>query len=82
MTFLICMLGAEESYAGASEKLEAVLYYHAAEHLTDYCALLPAPLRAAWQRRWSTMLWHGEVLQMMIQELKQTLAKVTDTAEA
>ena len=56
-------------------------YYHAAEHLAAYCNLLPATLRTARRRRFSTMLWEGEVLQM-IQEMKQTLPKVTDSDKA
>ena len=56
-------------------------YYHAAEHLADYCKLLPAPLRDAAERSLSTMMWEGEVLQM-IHEMKRSLSKITDTAEA
>ena len=56
-------------------------YYHAAEHVADYCDLLPATLRADYLRRCSTLLWHGEVLQM-IHEMKQALPKVTDTDQA
>ena len=56
-------------------------YYHAAEHLAAYCNLLPATLRTARRRRCSTMLWEGEVLQL-IQELKQALPKVTDSDKA
>ena len=39
-------------------------YYHAAEHLADFCKLLPATLRTSHRRRWSMMLWQGEVSQM------------------
>ena len=56
-------------------------YYHAAEHLADYCKLLPAPRRGADERSLSTMMREGEVLQM-IHEMKRLLAKVTDTDEA
>ena len=56
-------------------------YYHAAEHLADYCKLLPATLRGAHERSLSTMMWEGEVLQM-IHEMKRSLSKVTDTDEA
>ena len=56
-------------------------YYHAAEHLADYCKLLPATLRCAHERSLSTMMWEGEVLQM-IHEMKRSLSKVTDTDEA
>ena len=56
-------------------------YYHAAEHLADYCKLLPATLRGAHERSLSTMLWEGEVLQM-IHEMKRSLSKVTDTDAA
>ena len=55
-------------------------YYHAAEHLADYCKLLPATLRGAHERSLSTMMWEGEVLQM-IHEMKRALSKVTDTDE-
>ena len=55
-------------------------YYHAAEHLADYCKLLPATLRCAHERSLSTMMWEGEVLQM-IHEMKRSLSKVTDTDE-
>ena len=43
--------------------------------------LLPAPLRAAAERSLSTMLWEGEVLQMIL-EMKRSLSKVTDTDQA
>ena len=56
-------------------------YYHATEHLADYCDLLPAALRAGRHRRWRTLMWNGEVLQMIV-ELKQSLAQVTDTDAA
>ena len=54
-------------------------YYHAAEHLADYCKLLPATLRGAHERSLSTMMWEGEVLQM-IHEMKRSLSN-TDTDE-
>lgn len=56
-------------------------YYHAAEHLADYCDLLPATLRAGRHRRWRTLMWNGEVLQLIV-EMKQSLTKVTDTDAA
>ena len=37
-------------------------YYHAAEHLADYCKLLPATLRDAVERSLSTMMWEGGAL--------------------
>ena len=56
-------------------------YYHAAEHLAAYCKLLPATLRGAHEQSLSTMMWEGEVLQM-IHEMKRSLSKVTNTDQA
>ena len=56
-------------------------YYHAAEHLADYCKLLPATLRGAHERSLSTIIWEGQVLQM-IHEMKRSLSTVTDTDKA
>ena len=68
----------ETHFPGAIPILD---YYHAAEHLADYCRLLPAQLRTARERRLSTLMWEGEALQM-IQEMKQALAKVGASDEA
>ena len=56
-------------------------YCHAAEHLADYCKLLPATLRVAVERSLFTMMWEGEVL-WMIHEMKRSLPKVTDTPKS
>ena len=68
MTFLICMLGAHHNWELQQTHFPGSIpildYYHAAEHLADFCKLLPATLRTSHRRRWSTMLWQGEVLQM------------------
>ena len=56
-------------------------YYHAAQHLAAFCNLLPATLCTSHRERWSTMMYEGEVLQM-IHEMKRALGKVTDTDQA
>lgn len=53
-------------------------FYHAAEHVADYCELLPVARRAEQRRAWMKLLKQGEVLQMIV-EMKRALAKVSDT---
>ena len=62
-------------FPGAVQILD---YYHAEKHLTDYGDLLPTSLRTARRRRWSTMMWEGEVLQM-IHEMKRAVPKTSDS---
>ena len=61
-------------FPGAVQILD---FYHAHEHLTSFCELLPTERRAANKKRWPHMLLHGEVLQV-IAEMKQLLPSVTD----
>ena len=52
-------------------------YYHAASHLAEFCDLLPASMRDEHLRQWSTLLYNGEPLQLIV-EMKGVVAKLTD----
>ncbi len=65
-------------YPGAVQILD---FYHAHEHLSSFCELLPPQRRAANKKKWPTKLLHGEVLQV-IAEMKQSLPTVTDKHHA
>jgi len=64
-------------FPGAVQILD---YYHAAGHLGEFCGLLPASIREQHRQRWSTLLYGGEPLQLIV-EMKGVVAKLTD-AEA
>ncbi len=54
-------------------------YYHAGEHLSDFCDLFGEQEKGKAQYKiWRKMLLDGEVLQV-IAEMKESLPKVTDT---
>ena len=62
-------------FPGAVQILD---YYHAAEHLAEFCHLLPASDRDSQLRKWTTLLYHGEALQLIV-ELQAAVWKLSDT---
>ncbi len=62
-------------FPGAVQILD---YYHAAGHLAEFCDLVPAAMRDEHLRQWSTLLYNGESLQLIV-EMKRVAAKLTDT---
>ena len=61
-------------FPGAVQILD---YYHAAGHLAEFCDLLPASMHDEHLRQWSTLLYNGEPLQLIV-EMKGAVAKLTD----
>ena len=61
-------------FPGAVQILD---YYHAAGHLAEFCDLLPALMRDEHLRQWSTLLYNGEPLPLIV-EMKRSVAKLTD----
>ncbi len=62
-------------FPGAVQILD---YYHAAEHLAEFCHLLPASDRDKQVRKWKTLLYTGEPLQLIV-EMKRAVWKLSDT---
>ena len=62
-------------FPGAVQILD---YYHAAEHLAEFCHLLPASDRHSQLRKWTKLLYHGEALQLIV-DLQGAVWKLSDT---
>ena len=62
-------------FPGAVQILD---YYHAAEHLAEFCRLLPASDRDKQLRKWTNLLYNGEPLQLIV-ELQSVVWKLSDT---
>lgn len=62
-----------------SEAIGILDFYHASEHLADFCNLFRDPnKRSRKYKSWNSMLLEGEALQVLA-EMKDALKEVTDT---